>query len=54
MWDEYQKEVSEVQMEGFWGMAPYQIIMELDDDKLEQFAERAVANRAQRTQASLA
>ena len=43
LWNEYRKELREDEINGIWGMSPYQIIMELSKEKVEELANTIVA-----------
>ena len=47
LWNEYRKELREDQIDGLWGMSPYQIIMELSEEKVEELANTIVAREMQ-------
>jgi hypothetical protein len=43
LWTEYKKGLTEEELERYWGMTPYHIIMGLEQDEIDRLAEAAVA-----------
>jgi len=49
IWREYRKELSKETMESLWGMSPYEIIMDLEEAKLNELADKVIAQEEEET-----